>query len=220
MSLLPGRANLSRTATTKAHIDHTTSAAAPSRARRATMTLSATTPATISSNIRTHMPKAPDILDPAYNGASYDPFVTPAQSTQSHGHYKDSDMEHGYERRDTFQSEASNHDLVHIDPRYYNQQYYDPYASRRDTDTESELEHPYLVQPYKTSNDSLINQQRPAPSEVSTPTFNDYAPGAPCEPYPAWGADRQIPLSKEEIEDIFLDLTQKFGFQCDSMRNQ
>ncbi|KAJ4469702.1 1,3-beta-glucan synthase component-domain-containing protein [Lentinula edodes] len=32
-------------------------------------------------------------------------------------------------------------------------------------------------------------------------------------------SDRQIPLSKEEIEDIFLDLTQKFGFQRDSMRN-
>lgn len=26
-------------------------------------------------------------------------------------------------------------------------------------------------------------------------------------------------MSAEEIEDIFLDLTQKFGFQRDSMRN-
>ncbi|KAG8714885.1 1,3-beta-D-glucan synthase [Ceratobasidium sp. 423] len=159
-------------------------------------------------------PPVPRYPDPAYNG-TYDPFATPAQSTQSHGRYEDSDMDHGYERRDTFQSEASHHD-----PRYYNQPQYDPYASRRDTDTESELEHPYPAQPYKSSNDSLLNQQRPAPSEVSTPTFNDYAPGAPREPYPAWGSDRQIPLSKEEIEDIFLDLTQKFGFQRDSMRNQ
>ena len=39
------------------------------------------------------------------------------------------------------------------------------------------------------------------------------------EPHPAWGAERVIPLSKEEIEDIFLDLQQKFGFQRDSMRN-
>ncbi|KAK9471200.1 1,3-beta-glucan synthase component-domain-containing protein [Dipodascopsis tothii] len=39
------------------------------------------------------------------------------------------------------------------------------------------------------------------------------------EPYPAWTADNQIPLSKEEIEDIFIDLTNKFGFQRDSMRN-
>lgn len=44
-------------------------------------------------------------------------------------------------------------------------------------------------------------------------------PGA-SEPYPAWSADRQIPISAEEIEDIFLDLAHKFGFQMDSMRNQ
>ena len=40
------------------------------------------------------------------------------------------------------------------------------------------------------------------------------------EPYPAWTAERNAPISTEEIEDIFLDLTQKFGFQKDSMRNQ
>lgn len=39
------------------------------------------------------------------------------------------------------------------------------------------------------------------------------------EPFPAWSAERQIPMSTEEIEDIFLDLAQKFGFQKDSMRN-
>jgi 1,3-beta-glucan synthase len=53
-------------------------------------------------------------------------------------------------------------------------------------------------------------------------SFPDFfgAPGAgPSEHYPAWSADRQIPMSSEEIEDIFLDLTQKFGFQRDSMRN-
>lgn len=44
-------------------------------------------------------------------------------------------------------------------------------------------------------------------------------PAGAREAYPAWSAERQIPLSKEEIEDVFLDLTQKFGFQRDSMRN-
>lgn len=53
--------------------------------------------------------------------------------------------------------------------------------------------------------------------ESATPTFIDH--GGVREPYPAWSSERQIPLSKEEIEDIFLDLTQKFGFQRDSMRN-
>jgi hypothetical protein len=43
-------------------------------------------------------------------------------------------------------------------------------------------------------------------------------PGS-SEPYPAWSSEKQIPISAEEIEDIFLDLTYKFGFQKDSMRN-
>lgn len=51
-------------------------------------------------------------------------------------------------------------------------------------------------------------------------TFPEYAsPPRTREPYPAWNSERPIPLSKEEIEDIFLDLAQKFGFQHDSMRN-
>ncbi|CAK5277699.1 unnamed protein product [Mycena citricolor] len=57
-------------------------------------------------------------------------------------------------------------------------------------------------------------------SHSSMPSISPFAdPGNTAEPYPAWSADRQIPMSTEEIEDIFLDLTQKFGFQRDSMRN-
>ncbi|KAF2096326.1 1,3-beta-glucan synthase [Rhizodiscina lignyota] len=62
-------------------------------------------------------------------------------------------------------------------------------------------------------------------SGASTPIYGmDYGNALPAgqrsrEPYPAWTSDAQIPLSKEEIEDIFLDLTGKFGFQRDSMRN-
>ncbi|KAF8902099.1 glycosyltransferase family 48 protein [Gymnopilus junonius] len=58
-------------------------------------------------------------------------------------------------------------------------------------------------------------------SHASIPSISPFAdPGlASSEHYPAWSADRQIPMSAEEIEDIFLDLTQKFGFQRDSMRN-
>ncbi|KAJ7046771.1 1,3-beta-glucan synthase [Mycena alexandri] len=57
-------------------------------------------------------------------------------------------------------------------------------------------------------------------SHSSMPSISPFAdPNSSSEPYPAWSADRQIPMSTEEIEDIFLDLTQKFGFQRDSMRN-
>lgn len=41
----------------------------------------------------------------------------------------------------------------------------------------------------------------------------------PSDPYPAWTADNQAPVPIEQIEDVFIDLTNKFGFQRDSMRN-
>ncbi|KAL1601758.1 1,3-beta-D-glucan synthase [Paraconiothyrium brasiliense] len=62
-------------------------------------------------------------------------------------------------------------------------------------------------------------------SGASTPIYGmDYTNALPAgqrsrEPYPAWTAEAQIPCTKEEIEDIFLELTAKFGFQRDSMRN-
>lgn len=52
--------------------------------------------------------------------------------------------------------------------------------------------------------------------QADSSPFND---PIPQEPYPAWSSQRQIPMSTEEIEDIFFDLQQKFGFQRDSMRN-
>ncbi|CAG8546410.1 9397_t:CDS:2 [Ambispora gerdemannii] len=98
-----------------------------------------------------------------------------------------------------------------------------------------------------TSQDSLmhgldINQKKPhyySPSQYSyngensstgsgrnTPQYGLEYPHLPPgsqrskEPYPAWRSDdHQIPCSKEEIEEIFIDLTNKFGFQKDSMRN-
>lgn len=62
-------------------------------------------------------------------------------------------------------------------------------------------------------------------SGASTPIYGmDYTNALPAgqrsrEPYPAWTSEAQIPCTKEEIEDIFMDLTAKFGFQRDSMRN-
>lgn len=62
-------------------------------------------------------------------------------------------------------------------------------------------------------------------SGASTPIYGlDNQNGIPPisasrEPYPAWTSANQIPITKEEIEDIFIDLANKFGFQRDSMRN-
>jgi 1,3-beta-glucan synthase len=62
-------------------------------------------------------------------------------------------------------------------------------------------------------------------SGASSPIYGmDYSSALPMgqrsrEPYPAWTAENSTPISKEEIEDIFMELTAKFGFQRDSMRN-
>ncbi|TDL27758.1 glycosyltransferase family 48 protein [Rickenella mellea] len=98
------------------------------------------------------------------------------------------------------------------------QQYYDqPGSGFVDTDTESEVD--VYGARYAPSAESLMNGSRNGLSESTTPTYDHYTPASVREPYPAWSSERPIPLSKEEIEDIFLDLTQKFGFQRDSMRN-
>ncbi|KZV72587.1 glycosyltransferase family 48 protein [Peniophora sp. CONT] len=112
--------------------------------------------------------------------------------------------------RDTYASDSSfdQHD------RYYAND--DPYHH---ADTDSERGQDVYGQPGAPSAESLGGGKG---GYASGPPFadfgaNQYETGR--EPYPAWSADRQIPLSKEEIEDIFLDLQQKFGFQRDSMRN-
>jgi hypothetical protein len=136
-------------------------------------------------------------------------------------YYDNDDLE--YPRRDTFVSEAPTEGL------YDNNSTYDPYgganflvflgfftygvSAPHDTDSDVDV----YAQRYATSAESL-NAQRTGHTSSPT-TFSEYTTGGTPDAYPAWSADRHIPLSKEEIEDIFLDLTQKFGFQRDSMRN-
>src|SRR6266545_2912206 len=68
--------------------------------------------------------------------------------------------------------------------------------------------------------DDFGRRYNPSSFDSHSDTISAFAdPGLAGDHYPAWSADRKIPMSSEEIEDIFLDLTQKFGFQHDSMRN-
>ncbi|KIM41511.1 glycosyltransferase family 48 protein [Hebeloma cylindrosporum] len=148
---------------------------------------------------------------PSLDAHSNDPF----NSANNNRRYYDNESDHvDYTRRDyreTYASDTSN-------------------TPGNDYDNNGNYEYPLQ----DTDSDPDV-YQRPAPSseslgpppgsrvgypDSSTPTFMDYGgPAGAREAYPAWSAERQIPLSKEEIEDIFLDLTQKFGFQRDSMRN-
>nr|QCR99115.1 1,3-beta-D-glucan synthase [Grifola frondosa] len=145
----------------------------------------------------------------------HDPFSNVhAQMPEPQRYYdNDSDQIDNYGRRDTYGSDGSNGG--NDDDRYYDHNgAYDPYGPQPDTDSDVDV----YGQKYAPSAESL-GPPRVGVSESSTPTFIDHNGSGGREPYPAWSSERQIPLSKEEIEDIFLDLTQKFGFQRDSMRN-
>ncbi len=81
-------------------------------------------------------------------------------------------------------------------------------------DTDSDLDtYNHRLEP---SQESLPSH--PSRFDSSTLTFTEFQ--APVkDAYPAWSVEQEAPLSKDEIEDVFLDLTHKFGFQRDSMRN-
>ncbi|SGZ48571.1 CIC11C00000002814 [Sungouiella intermedia] len=73
---------------------------------------------------------------------------------------------------------------------------------------------------------SQMSYGGPRSSGASTPIYGGNPNYDPTQfqlssnlPYPAWSADPQAPIKIEHIEDIFIDLTNKFGFQRDSMRN-
>lgn len=101
--------------------------------------------------------------------------------------------------------------------------YYDQGGSEADfrSDRESEAFDDFSRGPYASPRAFHDSRQ----SGTTTPNYDmsyDHQLNAgrlSREPYPAWTDELPIPLSKEEIEDIFLDLTNKFGFQRDSMRN-
>jgi 1,3-beta-glucan synthase len=145
----------------------------------------------------------------------------------------DSDSVDPHGRRDTYASDSSNNGLNDGERYYDHNGNYDPYGLWSIYCVIPILTHlcEFTVQPDTDSDVDIYGQRYPPASsesfgprvglsDTTATAYAEYAgpPGA-REPYPAWTAERQIPLSKEEIEDIFLDLTQKFGFQRDSMRN-
>ena len=74
---------------------------------------------------------------------------------------------------------------------------------------------------YTSSQMSYGDNRQRSDSSFSTPIFSEgeYPPIFPQIPYPSWTADPDQPISIQQIEDIFIDLSERFGFQRDSMRN-
>lgn len=97
----------------------------------------------------------------------------------------------------------------------YRDHYGVPYNSSGDDETSSYGYH------RSSSQVSFGVGESAAPSEIIT-DFANYLPASQRtkEPYPYWSSEDNVPISKEEIEEIFLDLTAKFWFQQDSMRSR
>ncbi|KAL5084424.1 hypothetical protein Trisim1_012032 [Trichoderma cf. simile WF8] len=156
-----------------------------------------------------------------HDGGYYDGDDQYHDEYQNHGGYYDQNYNQGHrqgseEDSETFSDFTMRSDMARAaemdyygrgDERY--DSYGDPQASNRG---------------YRPPS-SQVSYGGNRSSGASTPNYGmDYGNVLPAgqrsrEPYPAWTSDAQIPLSKEEIEDIFMDLTSKFGFQRDSMRN-
>ncbi|KIO22848.1 glycosyltransferase family 48 protein [Tulasnella calospora MUT 4182] len=158
---------------------------------------------------------------------SRDPFDTASSRLSSNhpNYYRDgeySEMGDTIPREPTLESEANLVGRGRADSYATQGGGYDPYQaghSRGGTDVES-MGGGFYDRGTTPSAESLQDFHRRPDSQASLPTF-DYASGSVgYEIYPAWVNARGCPISKEEIEDIFHDLAQKFGFQRDNMRNQ
>ncbi|SCV15312.1 1,3-beta-glucan synthase component FKS1 [Nakaseomyces glabratus] len=148
-----------------------------------------------------------------------------------------------YQPEDQQNGQAMYGDEGYYDPNisggdYYNQPPPPPNMMGQDMENFSDFSSygPPGVQGYDYQNMNQSGQYTPSQmsyngdpnSGSSTPIYGNgmsaYDPNAiamalPNDPYPAWTADSQSPVPIEQIEDVFIDLTNKFGFQRDSMRN-
>lgn len=179
---------------------------------------------------------------PARPGKSSQEGYSSSPSTEAHlndpfnsqPRYYDNESDNvDYGRRDTYASDTSH--PGYNDPGYYDQNNYDAYRMCFSRLCRWALDLSFstrqLLQTLTrmamcTANDMHLLQSLWRHRHVCNALrlFSESlklstGPAGVREDYPAWTVERQIPLSKEEIEDVFLDLTQKFGFQRDSMRN-
>ncbi|KAK2600079.1 1,3-beta-D-glucan synthase [Conoideocrella luteorostrata] len=142
------------------------------------------------------------------------------------GYYNAADRNSYYHDGGYYDGYDQYHDADHHGQGGSHDQYYDEGYTGRGMDRRSETESEYNDwQHHRHHSSAQMYDSGGHPSGASTPNnYSTYDGVFPIEqrskePYPAWASDLQIPLSKEEIEDIFVDLTNKFGFQRDSMRN-
>ncbi|GME44344.1 putative glucan synthase protein [Neofusicoccum parvum] len=143
-----------------------------------------------------------------------------------HAHYDGQGYYEGY-YDDGYQTQSGHeiYDQAGYDPAGYDQASYDhPAAARgyRTSEEQSEAFSDFTAPdgyPHYGAGSGWAGSETSLP--MSSVAFDSETPvgRGSREPYPAWSSNETIPLSATEIEEVFLDLTAKFGFQRDSMRN-
>ncbi|ODV84609.1 glycosyltransferase family 48 protein [[Candida] arabinofermentans NRRL YB-2248] len=152
------------------------------------------------------------------------------QGQQDYYDQQDEYYQQGYNQQDAYYQQGYDQQYT-SDPNLNQQGYYDQPASR-DPEAYSDFSYGPGGAP-GTPYDGYGTQYTPSQmsyggarsSGASTPIYGagpydqSGMVALPTDPYPAWTADNQAPVTIEQIEDVFIDLTNKFGFQRDSMRN-
>lgn len=177
----------------------------------------------------------------SYNENYYDPNRPPQEQYYAEGGYPSEERLQGGGEFYDQNPEQGYYDQQMYDPQYdqgydaqysdsnLNQPYYDQ-GHNMDPESFSEFSYgpggagaPYDGYPAQYT-PSQMTYGDPHSSGASTPIYGGgYDQSGmlalPTDPYPAWTADNQAPVTIEQIEDVFIDLTNRFGFQRDSMRN-
>ncbi|EDO15984.1 hypothetical protein Kpol_499p12 [Vanderwaltozyma polyspora DSM 70294] len=176
--------------------------------------------------------------DQDYQGQAYDDYGQPIYPDQMHPqdeYYDPNAMNDPYSQNPNGQGYYQQpYENQNAGQGYPGDQYYDQPQMHQDPENFSDFSS--YGPPATPGYDNYGNMGQYTPSQVSygdpnssgtsTPIYGgmNYDPNAiamtlPNDPYPAWTADNQSPVSIEQIEDVFIDLTNRFGFQRDSMRN-
>ncbi|KAL4920320.1 1,3-beta-glucan synthase component-domain-containing protein [Aspergillus aurantiobrunneus] len=152
-----------------------------------------------------------------HDGGYYDDYYGDQYYDQGHGHGYGRRARDSEEESETFSDFTMRSETA----RAADMDYYGRGDERYNSYTDSQYGRGYGYRPPS----SQVSYGGNRSSGASTPVYGmDYGNALPPgqrsrEPFPAWASDGQVPVSKEEIEDIFIDLVNKFGFQRDSMRN-
>ena len=148
------------------------------------------------------------------------------QNNIQEDYYNNSELEFNSNQYDNHHNNNNNNnnmdmDSISINPedRYIEQESYSDYSSHPNGGNMNQSRYENDYTPSNLSYGSNPNMSSSSQDRSDSNLPNSTSNFFPQDPYPAWTADPEAPVDIKQIEDIFIDLTNKFGFQRDSMRN-